>query len=279
METCAVCNLDFKQIGVHAYYAHKMPKQKYFDKYKKKPEDGICFHCKNPTKFLDIKNGYRKYCHSPRCSALGEGKGKWMAGRPLLPNVKLALEKEAIRRRGRTYKEIYGESAEKERLNRTLSNRRTFSNKPYRQVSALAIERAKERKGKTYQEIYGDRAEEESRKRRDTHRKKWEGVPRKKHCRSHHNNDWRYTNWRTLVFERDSYLCQMCHNPKRGNQLQAHHIKYWSTHPRLRYVIDNGITLCKDCHKRRHRLDRWYRRYRINPQIRKRINQLKKLYR
>jgi hypothetical protein len=31
-------------------------------------------------------------------------------------------------------------------------------------------------------------------------------------------------------------------------KLQAHHIKKWSTAAILRYDVDNGITLCRNCH-------------------------------
>lgn len=69
-----------------------------------------------------------------------------------------------------------------------------------------------------------------------------------------------YTRWRSLVFERDNYTCQLC--GKKGCYLEPHHkeklaklikdnsiinvnlardcLKLWD--------ISNGITLCPDCH-------------------------------
>lgn len=59
--------------------------------------------------------------------------------------------------------------------------------------------------------------------------------------------------WRRLVFERDAYTCQECGlSPKSNNQLNAHHIESWAAHPEKRFLISNGITLCKPCHKAVH---------------------------
>ena len=55
-----------------------------------------------------------------------------------------------------------------------------------------------------------------------------------------------YLQWRKLVFERDGYKCQVCR--KGGGYLTAHHIKSWAHYPKLRFDIDNGITLCENCH-------------------------------
>lgn len=57
-----------------------------------------------------------------------------------------------------------------------------------------------------------------------------------------------YKAWRAAVRRRDRSTCQMpgC---KRKRRLQVHHIQKWSTNPSLRFDINNGITLCYDCHK------------------------------
>jgi 5-methylcytosine-specific restriction endonuclease McrA len=61
-----------------------------------------------------------------------------------------------------------------------------------------------------------------------------------------------YKLWRANVFQRDGYKCQVCQEV--GGTLNAHHIKKFSRFIDGRYDINNGITLCEDCHKLVHRL-------------------------
>lgn len=77
----------------------------------------------------------------------------------------------------------------------------------------------------------------------------WKGgiTPRNQRERSSKE----YAEWRKAVFMRDGFTCQIC--GKVGGGLNAHHIKRWSTNVDERYQISNGITLCKECHKKVHR--------------------------
>ncbi len=60
-------------------------------------------------------------------------------------------------------------------------------------------------------------------------------------------NSTEYKKWRKEVFERDDYTCQFC--KIRGGKLEADHINKFKDFPELRFDVNNGRTLCKECHK------------------------------
>jgi len=55
-----------------------------------------------------------------------------------------------------------------------------------------------------------------------------------------------YRLWRTVVFERDGYVCIWCGALE---NLHADHIKSFVSFSEIRFALDNGRTLCFDCHK------------------------------
>ena len=58
--------------------------------------------------------------------------------------------------------------------------------------------------------------------------------------------------WRNAVFARDGYTCQKY--GIKGGDLVAHHTLNFSTHPKLRFAVDNGITLSKIAHQQFHKI-------------------------
>lgn len=59
-----------------------------------------------------------------------------------------------------------------------------------------------------------------------------------------------YKDWRMSVFERDNFTCQKCGQV--GYDLNAHHIKNYADNEDCRTDIDNGTTLCEECHRLFH---------------------------
>ena len=54
-----------------------------------------------------------------------------------------------------------------------------------------------------------------------------------------------YREWQNQVKERDGHTCRRCGFE---SNLHAHHIKPVKTYPELAFDIDNGLTLCGNCH-------------------------------
>lgn len=83
------------------------------------------------------------------------------------------------------------------------------------------------------------------------------GVPRKTQILQRIRLSKEYIEWRRAVFERDHYTCQMCRD-KRGGNLEADHIislSFLVEEARITgcenyFDIDNGRTLCTECHKK-----------------------------
>lgn len=58
--------------------------------------------------------------------------------------------------------------------------------------------------------------------------------------------------WVIAVKKRDNYSCVYCGSTQK---LHAHHILTKHKHPELSLIVNNGITLCHDCHWAEHRLN------------------------
>lgn len=83
-------------------------------------------------------------------------------------------------------------------------------------------------------------------------------------------NQKKYRNWRKEIFERDKYTCQTCKarnfkGRRKTVYLEVHHKIPWVINKKLRFEINNGLTLCKNCH------------YKIKKETMKKICYIKKL--
>lgn len=55
--------------------------------------------------------------------------------------------------------------------------------------------------------------------------------------------------WRKLVYKKFDRVCQKCN---KKCKVHAHHIFNWSKYTNLRFIVENGITLCNSCHRKFH---------------------------
>ena len=62
--------------------------------------------------------------------------------------------------------------------------------------------------------------------------------------------DYAYKKWREKVLKRDGYTCQLCGKTEDEAILNVHHIKRYSENEELKTEVNNGITLCCDCHRK-----------------------------
>lgn len=65
------------------------------------------------------------------------------------------------------------------------------------------------------------------------------------------DRDEKLRDWILHIFKKDDFTCKKCGDKK---DIQAHHIMPWAKHIDLRYDINNGITLCKICHRKFHHI-------------------------
>lgn len=69
-------------------------------------------------------------------------------------------------------------------------------------------------------------------------------------------NSREYKLWKIAVHQRDNHKCIWCGRGQwdkklhKRIKLHADHIKPFALYPELRFAIDNGRTLCEDCHKK-----------------------------
>ncbi len=148
-------------------------------------------------------------------------------------------------------------TSEKTRKKISKANKgRKMSEEHRKKLYKMTKQRAIFLKGKTLEQIYGDKKGKEIRKKLSDA------------CSKEKNGNWKEgvstesriirggkktCLWREAVFKKNNWICQKC--SQRGSIiLNAHHIKSFSKFPKLRFEIDNGITFCKKCHEKFHKL-------------------------
>jgi len=62
-----------------------------------------------------------------------------------------------------------------------------------------------------------------------------------------------YKEWAISIYKKGKYICQGCGIKCKAKNIIAHHIKSFTYFPKLRFDINNGITLCRSCHIKYHK--------------------------
>lgn len=77
----------------------------------------------------------------------------------------------------------------------------------------------------------------------------WKGGYRSEREKFH--STYEAKKWLREVYKRDNYTCQCC--GKNNTKLNAHHLNSFNWDKENRADVDNGVTLCKDCHVEFHK--------------------------
>lgn len=184
----------------------------------------VCNCCKSQYAKPPSKS-YKAWQNSKYCSrvcmqivnpgSFVKGVSSWNKGLKSSPETK---KKISLVQTGRKKSE---QSKEKQRQN-MLGRKITWADK----ISKSSIGKPATRKGETHWNWKGGKTKELTKLR----------------------NSSQYKRWRKSVFERDEYTCTFC--GQKGGWLEADHIKQFAYYEDLRFDVNNGRTLCVDCHKK-----------------------------
>jgi len=109
----------------------------------------------------------------------------------------------------------------------------------------LEIKRRQPSQGMTGKEMPSDVRKAKSLRLRGEKSHLWKGGITKGNLVTRNRIDAQL--WKEAVLKRDQYKCQGS-GELHTNKLHVHHIKNFIVFPELRFVVDNGLTLCWKCH-------------------------------
>jgi len=135
---------------------------------------------------------------------------------------------------------------------RHIKNREIYNLK-YGVDNPMQLKRVQNKVAQTNIELYGAPyyAQTDEWKERFTGKNSptWKGGLTSEYRRLRNSTEQK--DWKLNVFQRDGFTCVRCGCSKSGS-LNAHHILNFAEHFHLINDIDNGITLCVDCHRGFH---------------------------
>lgn len=203
--------------------------------------------CKNKSKKIKEEIGKKNKKHM---------KDKWSKG-IAYDLFKINLNKGRLSKfKGINYEERFGIEKSKEIKDKIGNTTRELYKKGLKRKTFLGKKHSKESLESNRIAHLGKKQSEETKLKRGLYvsgknHPSWKGglTPLNKKIR----NSTEYKLWRQAIFERDGYTCIWCGaKSQKGTKvtLNADHIKPFSLFPELRFAIDNGRTLCLDCHKK-----------------------------
>jgi len=155
---CMICRREFKNLlslATHIRRSHHISVKEYYDRFLKKPGEGICPITGKPTKFSDLRRGYAKYAGkgtSTKDVAIKEKYKQTCLKRYGVENVFQSEEiKEQIRQ---TWLEKYGADHPMQKRDILEKQKRTCLEK-YGVENVSQLETVKEKKKQTCLEKYG----------------------------------------------------------------------------------------------------------------------------
>jgi hypothetical protein len=111
--TCRICSITYRNQLSFSFHikSHGIMAKDYYDRYYKRPEEGVCqlAGCEKKTGFVSNTIGYRTFCS---CSCLATNTmlvhGKIMHRPGMGAKLSAAIKGRSTRNKGKTYEEMYG---------------------------------------------------------------------------------------------------------------------------------------------------------------------------
>ena len=131
----------------------------------------------------------------------------------------------------------------------SLERRKKISLKLKKNENSLGYCHSKEAKEKIRKAHIGMKRSEETNKK-ISGKNHWKWIKDRNLVKKNERNDGAYLQWVKKVKKRDKNSCALKSQECSGYNI-VHHIYQWSLYPKLRYIINNGITLCQFHHPRK----------------------------
>lgn len=216
-------------------------------------EAKICIECQQ---IFFYKNNYKKYCEKCRKLKIKYAKEKWERKNIGCHHQFYLKHKEIIKEKARKYYRNHKTKLNQEKKIWWLENRELLLHKRKckncydcnKSIHSISLRCLNCHLKIARQHEWKKLSENHKKKLSASHQKipfeNWKGFSTSNETRIRLSQEFK--KWREYIYQRDNYTCQECYIC--GGILHSHHIYPFSKYPKLRFDVDNGITLCKQCH-------------------------------